>query len=45
MNLFIDGIYYISGGSAACSTEDPDDRGFLRVRVTGGKEQIEFIQN
>lgn len=45
MNLYINGVYYISGGSAACDTEDPDDRGFLMVRVVNGKEQVEFIQN
>jgi UDP-2,3-diacylglucosamine pyrophosphatase LpxH len=45
MNLYVDGIHYISGGSAGYSTDaDPFDKGFACVRVRNNIEEIEFIK-
>ena len=42
MNLFINGVYYISGGSTLYNT-DPDDYGFSLISVHGNNVKIKFI--
>jgi len=42
MNLYINGIHYLSGGSTAYGTETYNN-GFLMVRVRKGLEKISFI--
>jgi hypothetical protein len=43
--LYVNGIHYISGGSAGYSTDaDPFDKGFACVRVRNNAEEIEFIK-
>jgi len=42
MNLFINGIYYISGGSSAYGTS-PENHGFVLVKIRKGVERITFI--
>jgi predicted MPP superfamily phosphohydrolase len=45
MNLYVNGIHFISGGSAGYSTDaDPFDKGFACVRVRNNAEEIEFIK-
>lgn len=41
MNLYINGIHYLSGGSTAYGTETYNN-GFVRVRVRKGSEKISF---
>ncbi len=41
MNLYINGKHYISGGSTAYGT-NPDNNGFVMVRVRRGLEKISF---
>jgi predicted MPP superfamily phosphohydrolase len=43
MNLFINGIHFISGGSASYGTDQLND-GYLLFRVKNNKEGIQFIQ-
>ena len=43
MNLFIDGVYFLSGGSAAYDTE-MEDFGFLFIKVHHNTENIRFIR-
>lgn len=43
MNLFIGGIYYISGGSTSLGTDLVND-GFIFVHVKDNLEEIKFIQ-
>ena len=43
MNLFIGGIYYISGGSTSLGTDLVND-GFIFVRIKDNFEEIKFIQ-
>ena len=42
MNLFINGIHYISGGSSAYGTR-PEDNGFILVKIKKSAEKITFI--
>ena len=42
MNLFINGIYYISGGSSAYGTS-PENHGFVLVKIKKGEEKITFV--
>ena len=42
MNLFINGIHYISGGSASYGT-DQVNNGFILVRIMDDVEEIQFI--
>ena len=42
MNLYINGIHYISGGSTAYGTGQPDN-GFVLVKIKKGAERICFI--
>lgn len=41
MNLYINGIHYLSGGSTAFGTE-PDNNGFVKVKIRKGVEKISF---
>lgn len=44
MNLLINGIYYISGGSTLYSSDrTPFDDGFIFVKITNNVENIKFI--
>jgi UDP-2,3-diacylglucosamine pyrophosphatase LpxH len=43
MNLYFQGIHYISGGSTGYGTDALDD-GFVVVRVRNNSEDIEFIK-
>ncbi len=43
MNLYFNGIHYISGGSTADGT-DPMDYGFMQVSVKNDKEDFQFIK-
>lgn len=44
MNLLVDDIYYISGGSTFYSPDrHPSDDGFISVRINDNKEEIKFI--
>lgn len=45
MNLFIEGIHYLSGGSAAYNTDpDPFNKGFAIIKIKGNTETIDFIK-
>ena len=43
MNLYFKGVYYISGGSTAYGT-DPEDDGFIFVKVRRNTENLQFIK-
>lgn len=44
MNLLIDGIHYVSGGSSSHNDDlKPFDDGFILVRIKGNQEETEFI--
>jgi hypothetical protein len=42
MNLYINGIHYISGGSSAYGTS-PENHGFVLVKIKKGVERITFV--
>ena len=43
MNLYYDGVYYLSGGSTGFGTS-PEDDGFYLVKIRKGTEDPEFIK-
>jgi len=43
MNLYFNGIYFISGGSTSYGTDKNDD-GFMLVKIKKDKEDLRFIQ-
>jgi predicted MPP superfamily phosphohydrolase len=43
MNLYLQGIYYVSGGSTSYGTENFDD-GFVMIKVRNNTENLKFIK-
>ena len=43
MNLYLQGIHYVSGGSTAYGTDNFDD-GFVMIRVRNNTENLKFIK-